>query len=240
MELDFAKELYREEWARRDELASGIGTPVAVLTAIGGAVVLLVKDYDFSGDLGTRVFAGAVGNAIFFLSAAAYFLSRSYHGYLYEQLPSAQQLRDYYLQLRNYYEHPDVDGPGLKTDFDTYLIERYIDASEKNSANNTSKAAYLYRANQSIIVGMLVSALAVLPWSVQMLSRSASTQDSCVTHPLRVHISGGNPLSDPKSSSASSTEKKPAPPKPIGPPNRPIREGEQPRKNTTVPPRRSS
>jgi hypothetical protein len=226
MNIDLAKEIYRDEWARRDQLTGNVGMPITVMTAVGGGVALMIKSFELDVSLGTYVFSGAVSAAVFCLLYGAYSVARSYHGYTYKQIPSALQLNTFCSELKQY--HTAVGSPPEHAlrEFDEYLRERYLEAAEKNSNNNISKAAYLYNAAQSIILSLACAAIAVVPWSNAAVGRETPPERVLLEYSPSTRFQTRSIVTHP-----TSPETPPAPPpptRPSGPPNRDIREGEQP------------
>jgi hypothetical protein len=191
MRLELVREIYRDEWERRDQLTASLSTPIGVVTGIGGAIALLLKDFHFADDWTTRAFSFCIGVAIAFLGAATYYLARSNHGYLYEKIPDPGELRAFHAELESYYERAGAEGEGVEKDFNEYLVQRYADAADKNSRNNISKAAYLYRAHQAITIALVAVALSVLPWMSEAVDREKEAQQTRILGPVNVRLKGG-------------------------------------------------
>src|SRR5688500_4912950 len=140
MTLDFAKELYTTSWSRRDALTGGIATPISVTTAIGGAVVLMVRSFEVDLSYRALLFALAVSLAAIALALAAYNLTRSYFGYDYQTIPTARQLANHFASLEEYFRRRPSSERSADHEFTKYLFGRYVEAAEVNTINNESKA----------------------------------------------------------------------------------------------------
>ena len=180
MKLDLAKEFYLDEWSRRDQLTSNIGTPITVLTAIGGAVVLMIQSFSDGQFWLAAAFAGAASSAIASLLVATYFIARSYHGYEYQRIPRAAELDAFCKELHDYHATTAGSSEAADADFDVYLAERFVEAADLNAGNNDSKSAYLYRSSQAILLALVFATIASVPWA-----RSAAGKES---DPQKVRI----------------------------------------------------
>lgn len=165
MKLDLAKEFYLDEWTRRDQLSAGIGTPITVLTAIGGTVVLMIQSFSNGHFRLTTVFAGAACSAVASLLVATYCIARSYHGYEYQRVPRAAEIDAYSKELRDYHAQVAGSTEAANVDCENYLAERFVEAADCNAGNNDSKSAYLYRSSQAILLALVFAAIAGVPWA---------------------------------------------------------------------------
>jgi hypothetical protein len=235
MNIDLTKEVYRDEWARRDQLTGNVGMPITVMTAVGGGAALMIKSFELDISLGTYVFTGAVSAAVFCLLYGAYSVARSYHGYTYKQIPSAQQLDTFFSELKQYHTAISSSPEQAVREFDEYLRERYLEAAEQNSNNNISKAAYLYNAAQSIILAIACAAIAAVPWSIAAVARETPPERVLLEYSPSMRFQTRSIMTHPTSPN---TPPAPLPPtRPSGPPNRDIREGEQPKPRPLPTPR---
>jgi hypothetical protein len=196
MKLELAKDLFRDSWNRRDQLTAGIATPLTVLTGVGGAVAVLGASFSPDSAWRSVVFAVAVGAAILALIAAAFFLAHSYHGYTYEEIPNAVDLNRHCAALQQYHESIGNSRDAADADFDEYLSECFVEAADVNSRNNVSKAAYLYRASQSLLVAIVAAAVAAVPWAVGKVGATRDPQRVTVESPVRVQLQPGDPRAD--------------------------------------------
>jgi hypothetical protein len=220
VEIELAKQLYDSEWSRRDQLAASIAVPISIVTALGGGLALLVKSFVFDDSFATDAFVVVGAAALCSLALAAYSLIRSYYGYEYQLIPSAVELEEYHRGLETYYTatgHPDETG----LEFEHYLSDRYIEASEQNAHNNSSRSAHLYHTTRSVVLALVATSLLLVPWSVNTMGSEPSPQHVVIDQP-----GGGRHLTQ----SDKQPAQKPAsePKKPDAPPNRLVKEGAQP------------
>lgn len=191
MKLELAKEFYLDEWTRRDQLTGGVSTPITVMTAVAGALALMIKGFSTDHRCLTIAFAFAAGVATIFLVAASYFVARSYHGYEYQRVARAAELDTFCRQLHAYQvaiggSTQDADG-----DFDAFLADRFVEAADRNAENNDSKAAYLYRGSKAILFALIFAALASIPWAWSAADREPQSQRVRLESPVGVVLQPG-------------------------------------------------
>ncbi len=191
MKLELAKEFYLDEWARRDQLTGSVGTPITVMTAVAGALALMIRGFSADRHWTNIAFCFAAGLAIIFLLAASYFVARSYHGYEYQRVARAAELDAFCKQLHAYQvavggSTQDADG-----DFDAFLADRFVEAADRNAENNDSKSAYLYRGSQAILFALICAALASIPWAWSATDRKPEPQRVKLDSPVDVVLQRG-------------------------------------------------
>jgi hypothetical protein len=191
MKLDLAKDLFGDSWSRRDQLTSSTGTPISVLTAVAGGIAVLLANFGYGRDIRTLIFVVAAAVCVAGLIAAAYFIARSYHGYVYQEIPNAADLDSHCTALHDYHRATGGSAAEADADFDQYLAARFVEAADVNSRNNESKSAYLYRTTQSLIVGVVAGAVATIPWAVAKLGKADDPQRVTIETPVRVTIPPG-------------------------------------------------
>lgn len=191
MKLELAKEFYLDEWTRRDQLTGSVGTPITVMTAVGGALALMIKGFTADHLAATITFSTTVAIAVTFLLAAAYFVARSYHEYEYQRVARAAELDAFCKQLHAY--HAAAGGSTLAdAEFDVFLADRFVEAADRNAENNDSKSAYLYRGSQAILVALVCTALASIPWAWSAAGRESESQRVKLDSPVNVVLQRGH------------------------------------------------
>jgi hypothetical protein len=196
----------------------------------------MTKAFTAQSLLLTWLFRGSAGAAGLSLIAAAYFLVRSYHGYLYQQLPGAVSLQSHYKELLEYHSAVGSEAGATDRDFESYLTARYVEASDVNARNNVSKAGYAFRATQALIIGLLATLVAAVPWGVGELRRTPTPEAVRIVNPVEIEMRSATP--DPKPASPPPSQGQPTPERPVGPPNQHVREGEQPKRPLPTPPKK--
>jgi hypothetical protein len=159
------KEIYFRELDIKAQLDSRLTVYVAVLTAIGGIVAFLVRS---AWPVSTKfhyVSLAVSTISIILLTIAIICAFRANLGYLYQRLPSSDDILKYSKSLIDYYQVNKGMAGNASTDFNEYLLERLSSASTRNSENNLKRSAYYYRTSQFIlwtIVSSGVSGIALV------------------------------------------------------------------------------
>lgn len=162
MDRDFYRALYEAEWGRREQLGASLGTPLTVLTIVGAAFGWCYQNARVPSNGLDWLPSAGLGLALVFFLRAVYILARSYHGYTYRQIPSASQIRAFQVELADP-AHRAVTTEACSTQFDLQLIERYVEAADRNRANNDSRSDLLYRANAALLICAVLVAISALP-----------------------------------------------------------------------------
>ena len=222
MNWDFFYGLYQHEWSRKDQLASSLGIPLGLITAIGSGLAYLGRAFPYAESSLQCVFLVLGGISACSLLLAGYFLIRSYHGYTYKGLPSSKRLVKHIQDLEERHrDFPDsTNAPN--TDFEEGLIHELAHETDINAANNVLKAAYLHRAVSAIVVSLVFGLAASLPAGIAVLSQDVASESSNL-HPST------SIMTEEKSNSDSQGENSPKvepPPKPAFPTGKDIREND--------------
>ena len=175
--LEFYKELYFFQHARRDNLDARLTLPVGVITLLAGAVLFFLKQ-----DASTKVLAA---HAILVTSLAAtgalmmacvYFV-RALYNHTYHHMPTLRALEthrkvlaDNAAELRRYYAQypraaaaamPGVPNPEGR--FRTSVIEELAKGGHYNAVTNNRRSGLLHRGHSFLVAALvllLASALA--------------------------------------------------------------------------------
>ena len=167
MDFDFIKDQYSFELERKNQLSIALNLPTGVLIVLGSLLGFFAKEfpYDLSPVI-TIIFFLILGIAMILFFIAVCYLIQSFFGYKYSFIPTPGRLKDYYdkllhhhrslydyyKSLEEYYgvEPKENDYPKpeelAKQDFQEFLSQKYISATNKNAKNNNSKSARLHSA----------------------------------------------------------------------------------------------
>jgi hypothetical protein len=183
MDLAFLRAEYEAEWQRRDQLQAAASMPLAVLTVLGSALVILIRQYHATSVLASLLFWGALLLAGFSYVAATWMLVRSFYGYVYRRLPLASSLRTYQQDLRAYYERgKGGDEETIAGEFRAHLAEAYVEAIDRNAVNNTNRGEYLYKANSAAVVCLICTAAAAVPFTLAQRTAESVPQSVYITN----------------------------------------------------------
>jgi hypothetical protein len=176
VEPELYEKLYDAEWARRDGIQSAASVPIGVLTLIGGAMSVLVKNIDGAAPILERMFWIALAAAAVAFARASYFLVRCFVGPEYERIPLPSALRAYHRGLQAHYRA--LGRPiQAREDFESFLTEHYIQAGDQNAVNNVNRGEYLYKANRSLVATLLATVLCAVPVGIHLRTRSPKVQE---------------------------------------------------------------
>jgi hypothetical protein len=166
MEKSLYESLYEAEWLRRDQLQAAVGTPVGVLTLLGGALVIVAERFETSSPVLAAWFWTSFGIACAAFLLSVYMLVRSFYGWLYERIPLPSQLREYERGLIEYHKATGSDQHAAATEMRQFLDERYVVAGDRNAVNNATRAEYLHQANKWLVVALGAVALCAAPFVI--------------------------------------------------------------------------
>ena len=144
---------------------------------------------------------------------------------IYERIPWPSQIRAYHDGLVQYYM---VSGGGVEEadrEFGSFLDQRYIEATDRNSQNNVQRGALLYSANEWVVITLVLMALAALPFTVAERSRPE------MVYKVEVLSPGRTDMTDEQNGGTGATESTVSvpPQKPIPPANIEVKTGATPK-----------
>lgn len=163
LDYEYYRDLYDEEWARRDEIRQAVSFPSGVLTLLAGVLVFYSQTYGFPTGSAARVFVAAMAVAGVAFMSSVYFLSRSLFGPKYKRIPWPSELRDFQEGLIAYYHGQAGGEAAAREEWERFLVDRYVDATNRNASNNANAGEYLYKANRAVIVALVATAVAAGP-----------------------------------------------------------------------------
>jgi hypothetical protein len=221
MSLQLYKELYIEEWQRRDQLQASAGTPISIVTILGGGLLLMGKSFDSLRPLLYIPFWTAFLAALVCAVVAVYCIVRSVHGYRYERIPHASELVVHQAVLN---EHYTSSGRPAEADeaFATYLIRKYIVATDRNAVNNINRGDWLHQAHRWLVYALCTAALAGVPAAVHIKAGPEKPQKIEITNLGSIKMPDTTPSPKP-GAAAVPVDAQPSPPE--GPPNIIMRRG---------------
>jgi hypothetical protein len=155
LDVDFAKEQYRFELQRKNELFNAVSLPVGVLSGLGGLVVLMAKGFSYRGWTGVP-FSLCLSACGVSFAVAAFSLLRAYVGEKYAFIPKPGAIESLRNALEDFYVGLGYPPERADQDFREQLTRWYVDATDQNTANNDRLSDYLDRAAKGLI-GVLIS-----------------------------------------------------------------------------------
>lgn len=206
-DIDPLLKRYDLELDRRDKLTSALSFPVGVLSGLGGLLAVMARSFTYREPLLTVVFSVLIVAAVIAFVLALVFFGNAYHGETYELLPSLGELGN---ARRHYSEYYEDDEKAAYQDFEENLRFRIIEAADRNANSNDRRQGYLHRANITLFIVLVVTALTGIPYVSDQVRNLMAPQTTPQTRPAPPTASNH--------------------PKPEFPPNRVIREGTVPEK----------
>lgn len=225
MSLQMYKELYTEESQRREQLQASAGTPISIVTILGGGLLLMGKGFDSPRPLFFVPFWLAFFVALVCAVVSVYCIVRSVHGYRYERIPHASDLVVHQAALIDLYMSKGEPAQADEA-FETYLTRKYVVATDRNAVNNINRAEWLDKAHRWLVYALCTTALAGIPAAVQIKLGPEKPQKIEIINPGAIQMSDTTPSSTPRSPGVPA-DAQPSPPivPPEGPPNIIMRTG---------------
>jgi hypothetical protein len=175
MEEQLYAKLYDAEWGRTDQLQNAVGTPMGILVLLGGALLVIAQQFKSDWALVQYTFWPLFLIACTSFSVAVYMAVRSYYGYVYSRIPFPSHLVTYYQGLRQHYAA--LGKPGLAdSEFDLYLIQRYVEATDRNSVHNANRGVYIHKANRALVAAVIATAACAVPHTMALRSNAPEVQ----------------------------------------------------------------
>ena len=87
---------------------------------------------------------------------------RSTFGYMYKRMPYPSDIRRYDVKAQAYFVEQD-QAALADPDFIDFLIEGYVQASDKNTQNNINAGEYLHRAQAATVAVLVLVGLTSMP-----------------------------------------------------------------------------
>ena len=215
LDFDFLKSRYDFELQRREQQTASLGLPVGVLGGLGSVMALMARSFTWTDTILTSFAPSLVFGVIAFVVCMVY-LSRVYHRQTYVYLPKLAALDDALKEWRAFYEDARVAEPADEDFFEHEFRRRIIDATDRNTDINDERSALLYWARVCLLTVLWLTTLAGIPYVADQ-----------VRH---VMPRPGTTQSTPQTTTATPQSSQPQPP--AFPPNREIREGDIPRRET--------
>lgn len=181
------KDLYDQELAHRAQLQGAIGTPLSMLTLLGGTIGVLFPRLPSLAGVPFWIAASALSVSAVALGYGVYALVRSYIGYVYEGLPLAAPLFEHRKALAEYYRIKNGSPEEGEREFESLIDERRIAAATRNALHNIRRGAFLHKANIAIVVAAFFVAVAAVPSVLYVQKDTSPIKVQLVTEPETTH-----------------------------------------------------
>ncbi|MDP3719019.1 MAG: hypothetical protein Q8T13_14750 [Acidobacteriota bacterium] len=171
MDDKFVLDRYNYELQRKEHLNGSLTLPVALLTAIGGACLAMIRSFTFQEDPITTVFFLLIIAAGWALVYCVGLLFWTYHRQDYAYLPLLKDLDRWAEEDHDWRRYAEDNGADVahEPDFATRLRTGMIDAADANTQKNDERSGWLHKARQSLIRAFVATALAAIPYALDQV-----------------------------------------------------------------------
>jgi hypothetical protein len=223
MEREIFQKQYDFEMAQKDALSSTVNIPIVSITVIGSALSGMLLSFSYSESYITYLFIVAIALCFVFCSYALVLVFKSLVGYWHHKIPPSSTLFAYHKELSNWHlqQGASEEEATKKTEeeFSEYFNRKLSDASDKNSANNLKRSAYIHDATLNAAISLVFLAVSAFFYVYAKAMEPAQTYKIEVVNPIKIEKEESKMTkSNSGSTTPSSVPAAPAP-KPAEPPN---------------------
>lgn len=154
------KELYFNEFDRKQHVKQSIKIQIGLITIILSALYFLTTAFNYDKltissyiftTVSLLVFVCLIISILFLIKAYSNF----FKGYNYSYMAYAQNLNDWYLNLNHHYEKYYNNSTQGEIEFDKYLINNFAKHVDHNIHINDIRSSSLYKSNIFIILSLI-------------------------------------------------------------------------------------
>lgn len=175
----------------------------------------MARSFSYESEWTTIVFVcmGVIDVAGFI--ACLCLFGRAYHAQTYEYLPLLGDLETADRQFAEYNRHLEQTGGTVEETFELHLRQQIIRAADSNTESNDRRSKWMHQGRIVLFALLGTTALMGVPYLADQLNQR-----------VRIEMSKDSQLPTPAAPAPQANQS--APPKPAFPPNRIIREGQEP------------
>jgi len=169
------QELYEAELERRQQLQSAVPLPTGVLSFLGGLLIVMLREFEWAGGPIQWVFAPLAILSGLMLVVSASYLVRSYWkwGQQTHYVAKANELLEWFRELEQYHLEHVADGGSpskyASDEMERSLRVRFAESASYNAQENDRRSELLYRANGFLVLTLVGTGLAAVPYSLHSL-----------------------------------------------------------------------
>jgi hypothetical protein len=149
---------YDFELARKDKLTDSLNLPIAILTAVGGLLGVMVSGFSYQIPWLKKAFIMILALDFAAFAISLIFLAFAFHRQKYGYLQFLGEFRDAEAALQEY------DPPTAAERFQQYLKNSLVEAADLNAVMNNRRHTYLYWARLGILGTVVLTTLLALPY----------------------------------------------------------------------------
>lgn len=168
-DFDFLRNRYDYELQRKEQLTTALTLPVAILSALGGAIVAMGRSFSYQDRLLTWMFAPVVVAVSVAFFACLVYLARAYHRQTYVFLPLLGEIdesRNEFLQFAEVMAGGETE---VLEAFENQMRQRMIDAADRNTQTNDERSGLLNRARLALYAVLVLTAVAGVPYVIDQV-----------------------------------------------------------------------
>lgn len=230
------EKLYFHEIDIREKFNARLQLPLAILVAQISFLGYMLQNADSGTNFFIIVFWLIYLSSCVSTGFALFHFVRSWYGYTFSFIPAAKTTEEYHQQLIKLYKEYDNTEELVKNGIDQYLYQYYQECSTVNTDNNDKKALGLHKSMSWVIVAILLSFFAFIPYhfggldkSIRVNKKSSginmqTTQQSPINRTV-IYQPEQIVIQQNTEEAKMSEKKKQPPPPPPPPPKRMIKEG---------------
>ena len=158
LDLDFLKDRYDFELARKDKLTDALNLPIGILTAVGGLLGVMVSGFSYQIPWLKKIFVTFLTFDSSAFAISLFFLAFAFHRQKYGYLQFPGEFRDAEKALQEY------DPPTAAARFEQYVKDSLIEAADMNAKMNNRRHKYLYRARLAILGTVIFTTALGVPY----------------------------------------------------------------------------
>src|SRR2546428_9362621 len=135
-DFDFLRNRYDYELQRKEQLTTALTLPVAVLSALGGAIVAMARSFSYREALLTWSFGSVLSADGLAFFVCLVYLARAYHRQTYVFLPLLGEIdksREEFLEFATVMAGGEAE---VLEAFENQMRQRMIDAADRNTQTN--------------------------------------------------------------------------------------------------------
>jgi hypothetical protein len=170
MKIEFLKERYDFELARKEQLTSALTLPVGVLSGLGGLMAAMARSFAPKTLWLTIPFGTAFAVDVVAFFFCLVYLARAYHRQKYIYLPLLAELQDWEDAFIGLHSYEAAMGKAEGA-FEKHISERMIEAADRNTANNEHRSGLLHRARVALFAVLICTTAAGVVYVVNQMAR---------------------------------------------------------------------
>jgi len=159
--LEFYKNVYDFELARKDNLNSNLNIPLTILSLIAGILGFFYINLPHCNNtISDYLFFGFLILATIVYAFSVYYFFKGLFGFGYGYISDAEKIEKYLIELETYNQVATKSQKiDIETEFYETIMKQYIEYSTLNFKNNNMKSGYLYKTTVQLLIAIVFTIL---------------------------------------------------------------------------------